>query len=208
MDISNEKKVGIMGGTFNPIHNGHLLLAESARKTFNLEQILFMPSGNSYLKQDIKIVSAQNRANMTALAIQGNPYFTLSTMEINRTGPTYTYETLKELKDNNPNTHYYFITGADSLLSLHTWRKPEVILSKCTVITAVRGGESVESLGIAIEHLKKQFQADIEILPIEPIDLSSSEIRRRIANGQSVQDMLPDKVLEYINENHFYDNSI
>ena len=110
-----------MGGTFNPIHIGHLILAETARIQFELNEILFIPSGKSYMKQQMDIPSGEVRAQMTSLAIEENPYFALSLMEIEREGNTYTYETLETLKEQNPNTEYYFILGEDSLFAIEKW---------------------------------------------------------------------------------------
>ncbi|MDD6492758.1 MAG: nicotinate-nucleotide adenylyltransferase [Firmicutes bacterium] len=198
------KKIGIMGGTFNPIHNGHLMLAEAARETFELDQVLFIPSGISYMKNVADILDGRHRAEMIALAIKENPYFALSMIEIDREGPTYTFETLQELKKDYPKDQFYFIMGADSLLTLETWKKPEFIMQNCTLVVAVRGTGTEEKIEKLAANLIYEYQADIKILPARFIDISSSEIRTRIKEKQSIRYMLPESVLSYIEENKLY----
>lgn len=198
-----KQKIGIMGGTFNPIHNGHLLLAEAARDTLYLDQVLFMPSGNSYMKDSASIVSKEDRIQMTALAIQGNPYFSLSLLETNRQGATYTCETLTELKNTMPNHEFYFILGADSLYSIDRWKNPEIIMKNCILTAAVREG-NLNDIEKKARSLKEQFQAEVILLPERNIDISSTEIRQRLKDGRSVKYMLPDQVLEYIREKNLY----
>lgn len=198
------KKIGIIGGTFNPIHNGHLLLAETARERFALDEVIFIPSGNSYMKDTSSILEGGIRAHMTALALDGNPFFRLSQMEINREGPTYTCDTLAELKARHPKDEYYFILGADNLLTLEGWKNPEFILQNCIIVAAVRGTGSEKKLEKIAAHLIYEYQADVRILPARYMDLSSSEIRQKIKNGDSVRYMVPDNVLEYIKENRLY----
>ena len=130
------KKTGIMGGTFNPIHNGHLLLAEEAREFLNLDEVIFMPSGNSYMKSAASILKGEMRARMVELAISGNPYYLLSRMELERKGPTYTCDTLVQLKNSYPENEFYFIAGADTLLTLEGWKNPEMVLKNCIMAVA------------------------------------------------------------------------
>ena len=184
-----KQKIGIMGGTFNPIHNGHLLLAEAARDTLYLDQVLFMPSGNSYMKDSASIVSKEDRIQMTALAIQGNPYFSLSLLET--------------LKNTMPNHEFYFILGADSLYSIDRWKNPEIIMKNCILTAAVREG-NLNDIEKKARSLKEQFQAEVILLPERNIDISSTEIRQRLKDGRSVKYMLPDQVLEYIREKNLY----
>jgi len=198
------KKIGIMGGTFNPIHFGHLLLAEQAMETLALDEILFIPNGNPYMKNADAILDGKLRAEMTALALEDHPSFHLNTMEIDRRGATYTYETLLTLRDENPDTEYYFIMGADSLLTIETWKNPDVILQNCIIAAAVRGTGTEYKIQKIASHLIYEYQADIRILPARFIDISSSEIRNRIANGKSIRYMLPDKVIDYIHKNQLY----
>ena len=198
------KKIGIMGGTFNPIHFGHLLLAEQAAEAYDLEEVLFIPSGNPYMKDAEPIVDGNIRAHMTNLALDGHPCFRMSSIELDREGPTYTYETLEVLKEKNPDCTYYFILGADSLLTMETWKNPERIFKNCVVIASVRGTGTEEKIRKIATHLIYEYQADVHILPTRFIDLSSSEIRHRIADGKSVRYMLPENVRAYIYENDLY----
>ena len=188
-----DQKIGIMGGTFNPIHYGHLLLAQAALESLSLDKILFMPSGNSYMKEASRILSGELRGQMVRLALKENPDFIFSDLELQRQGPTYTCDTLAALRAQNPQSRYYFILGEDNLLTIKQWKNPEFILKNCVIAGAVRESE-------------KEFQADIRILPARRIDLSSTEIRERLRNGHSVRYMLPESVIEYIAENNLYKN--
>ena len=199
-----EKKVGIMGGTFNPIHNGHLLLAESAREAFGLDEILFMPSGNSYMKDAASILDGKTHAHMTELAIEGNPFFRLSRMELERKGPTYTCDTLSQLKRQEGACQYFFIMGADNLFILEKWKDVEYIFQNCVIAVAARGDEPDGEIGRKAELLKKRYQADIRLLSERRIDISSLEIRERLQKGQSVRYLLPDSVLAYIAREGLY----
>ena len=198
------KKIGIMGGTFNPIHVGHLLLAEQAREALALDEVLFIPSGNSYMKDSSGILDSAVRAHLIALAIEKNPYFHLSYMEINREGASYTCDTLTELKSQNMDVEYYLILGADNLLTLESWKNPDYILQNCIVTAAVRGTGTEMRLEKIASHQIYEYQADIRILPARYMDLSSSEIRKRLKEGKSVRYMLPNKVYEYIETNRLY----
>lgn len=199
-----EKKVGIMGGTFNPVHNGHLLLAESARETFGLDEILFMPSGNSYMKDAASILDGEIRAHMTELAIEGNPFFRLSRIELERKGPTYTCDTLSQLKEQDGDSRYFFIMGADNLFILEKWKDVEYIFQNCVIAAAARGDETDGEIRRRAELLKKRYRADIRLLLERRIDISSLEIRERLRKGQSVRYLLPDSVLAYIAQENLY----
>ena len=198
------RKVGIMGGTFNPIHNGHLTLAQEAFKQFTLDEVLFMPCGNAYMKADQDIESGQIRAEMTALAIRKSPYFTLSTLEIEQPGNTYTYQTLERLKKANPDTEYYFIMGADSLFHITKWALPERILSNCCILAAVRGDKTTADLETQLRMLEREYDADIRVLQTLPINISSSDIRRKISAGESIKDDVPEDVRTYIEKRGLY----
>ena len=136
----SNKKIGIMGGTFNPVHNGHLILAESAYEQFHLDNVIFLPSGNPPHKADIYYIDAKDRCNMVSLAIKDNDHFTMSMEEVQRPGVTYTSDTLTAMKNNNPYEDLYFIIGADSLFTFETWHEPEVICRLCTILVATREG--------------------------------------------------------------------
>lgn len=201
------KRVGIMGGTFDPIHYGHLLLAQSALDSFFLDEILFIPSGNPWLKDSAKVLSKSKRVSMTGIAIEDNPHFVLSTIEIDREGNSYSYETVEELRRQQPETEFFFILGADSLLDIEKWKHPERLMAECTLLVAVRDNCDKDGLQVQIAHLEKKYQASIQILPAKRIDISSTDIRDRIARGQCVRYMLPDRVIEFIVRNHIYERS-
>lgn len=198
------KKVGIMGGTFDPIHYGHLILAQNALDTFSLDEILFVPSGTPWLKESTKVLSKNKRVSMTGMAIEDNPDFALSTIEIDREGNSYSYETVEELKRMQPKTDFYFIMGADSLLEIERWKHPDRLMAECTLLVAVRDDCDREGLEKQIIYLTDKYQADIRILPANRIDISSTKIRRMIREGKSVRYMLPDQVIRFIQKNHLY----
>ena len=132
------KKKGILGGTFNPIHTGHLILGERAYDEFGLSEVVFMPSGYSYMKDRSDILSGEHRLKMVELATEDNPHFSVSDMEIRREGATHTADTLRELTLQESDTEFYYIVGADTLFMMEKWIEPEVIFSKCVVLAAVR----------------------------------------------------------------------
>lgn len=201
------KKIGILGGTFNPIHIGHLLLAQYALEQAELDKILLMPSGQSYMKKDIYILPAAERLKLTELSVQGQPCFEVSDMEIRRGGYTYTYETLESLREEHPQDQFYFIIGADCLYSIEKWKKPEKIFAACTILSAVREDMDMERLKEQAAHLKLQYEADIRLLQFPRIDISSSEIRDRVRQGKSIRHMVPFKVEKYILEKQVYNET-
>lgn len=199
-----DKRVGIMGGTFDPIHYGHLLLAESAIEQYKLDEILFIPSGNPWLKDSSQVLDKKTRVSMTGIAIEDNPHFALSTIEIDREGNSYSYETLEILREKNPSTCYYFILGADSLLDIEKWKHPDRLMKSCTLLTAVRDDCDMSALQKQIDYLKSTYDAQVEILPMKRMDISSTDIREKIKTGKSVRYLLPDFVREFIEKNHIY----
>ncbi len=198
------RKVGIMGGTFNPIHNGHLMIADKAREQFCLDEVLFMPCGIPYMKSDQTILPGEERAFMTSLAIQDKPFFRLSTMEIEHKGNTYTYETLECLKREQPESEFYFILGADSLFNIVKWVKPERIFASCHILAAVRDGSTTEQMEKQIRFLQEEYDASIDILKTEYMHISSSDIRQKAALGKSIAEDVPGKVAEYIIAHQLY----
>ena len=198
------KKIGIMGGTFNPIHNGHLLIAENARWQFGLDQICFLPAGIPPHKQNLMVLDGHSRCAMVQLAIEDNPDFYLSEYEVQRTEPSYTYLTLEYLKQKHPEDELYFIMGADSLRDFATWRNPKRISELCHILVAVRDTLEEESLTTLAKELKQQLGTRIGILNTPNVAFASHEIRMRVNRGQSIRYMVPEKVRAYINDHHFY----
>ncbi len=198
------KKVGIIGGTFNPIHMGHLILAEHAWSEYELDEILFVPTGISHFKDPAIVLDKKKRIAMTGGAIEDNPHFALSTIETDRPGNSYTYETLEELKRMNPETDYYLIVGADALFQMEEWLHPEVIMKDARILVAVRKGQSYEELETKAKELMEKYSSEIYILRTPYIDISSTEIRERIKQGKSVRYMIADRTLEYIEKFGLY----
>ncbi len=200
-----KKRIGIMGGTFDPIHIGHLILGETAYHQFHLDNVLFMPAGNPPHKQDRENRATDSqRVEMVRLAIASNPHFTLSMEEMHREGYSYTYRTLERLKKRYPDTEYYFILGADSLYTFDEWKEPARILGACTILVGTRNHTSDEKLDRVIEQLEEKYHGKIEKLESLNIDISSKMIRSWIEKGRSLAYYVPDQVIEYIQKNNIY----
>ena len=198
------KKIGILGGSFDPIHNGHLAIAESAYRDFHLDEVWLIPAGHSPNKDEDKMTSAAVRAEMTALAAQDIPHFRLSTYEIDKEGTSYTYLTLSDFKEQYPDTDFYFIMGADSLDYFDAWRHPEIICQKAVILVAVRDDMDLDDINEKIGHIKEQFHAEIYPLSCAKIDISSSEIRANLQDGKEIYHMVPQAVADYITEHNLY----
>ena len=198
------KKTGILGGTFNPIHLGHLILGERALDELKLDKVVFMPSGYSYMKAQSDILPGEHRFRMAELAVADNPRFEVSDMEIKREGATHTADTLREYELAEPGTEVYYIVGADTLFMMEKWIEPEVIFSKCIILAAVRDDVDQGELKRKADYLIDKFNARIEVLTTSCIDISSRMIRRRISRKQSVRYYLPESVRKYIEENNLY----
>lgn len=198
------RRIGIMGGTFNPIHMGHLLLAEWVKSEAGLEEIWLVPNGVSYMKESQEVAPAEDRLRMTELAIKRNRSFKCLDLEVKRGGYTYSYETLEELTRAYPGDTFYFILGADCLFTLETWKYPERIFQCCRLIVAVRDDVSLEIMTEKKEELEQRYGGEILLLPFVRMSLSSTKIRERIRQGKSVRYMVPDSVLTYIEGKRLY----
>ena len=203
--MEKKKKIGIMGGTFNPIHHGHLLLAERAYHQFGLDKVLVMPTKNTYYKKMPDNVTEEQRIDMIKLAIADNDHFELSLEEINREGITYTYETLLNLTGANPDCEYYFIMGADSLYHIESWYMVEKIFEMATILVAARGVGTSSVLDSQIEYIQNKYDAVIEKLYAPIMEISSNDIRKRVQSGESIRYLLPQNVVQYIEEHHVYE---
>lgn len=198
------RKVGIMGGTFNPIHLGHLAIAEKAREQFALDEVLFIPCGVPYMKDLKEVLPARMRCEMTRLAVEDTPSFTLSFIEVNKGENTYTCETLSDLRRADPAAEYYFILGADSLWAMDCWKKPDEIFQNCHVLAALREDKSRADMDRQIAYLKERFDAEISVLEIASMDVSSSMIRDLVRRNMSIHGLVPEKVETYIYDNSLY----
>ena len=195
-------KICISGGTFDPIHNGHIEIAKIALSQFNLDKVIFMPTGNSYMKSDV--TPSIHRYNMLKLAIEGVDKFEISDLEIKRTGYTYTKDTVAYFKENYPDDELYFLIGTDTLFMLEKWYMPEYLFKNLIFIVAKRG--DADSVAKA-EELKEKFNADIRFMHNDIIDISSTEIREEFDNksyDEFNNRFFDKKVFEYIKENHLY----
>ena len=198
------KKVGIMGGTFNPIHNGHLFLAEHALEQAGLDYILFMPSMNPPHKAGMNLVSAEHRISMVRLAVNDNSHFVISDLELRRPGITYTSDTLKALKKDEPDTEYYFIVGADSLMMMTDWMEPQTVFRLSTIIAGAREQCTQEQITEQAKFLEKTYKGKIILLDMPIMEISSKAIRERITNKKSIKYYVPNEVEAYIKEYHLY----
>lgn len=202
------RKIGIMGGTFDPVHNGHLMLADTAYRQFDLDQIWFLPNGNPPHKKEENIgTDARHRSRMVALAIQGRDYCRLEEYEVRRREVSCSYQTLEHFRKQYPEDEFYFIIGADSLFAIETWVHPERIFPACVILAACRDDhDSLEEMKVQIGHLKKVYpKARIQLLRSPLIPVSSSEIRRKIQAGLSIAEEVPEEVEAYIKEEELYE---
>ena len=203
-DRGTGKKIGIMGGTFNPIHNGHLLIAENAREQYQLDQIYFIPTGISPHKNDNAIVSAEIRCAMIEAAIADNPHFVLSTIETDSNEPSYTYLTLERLTRMQPEDDFYFIMGGDSVAAFHTWKNPGQICALCTLLVAVRDDMDKTQLLTRSNALKREFGADIRLVNTPNFSVSSHEVRMRVQAAASIRYLVPKEIEQMIKEHQLY----
>ena len=199
-----KKKVGLMGGTFDPVHVAHLILAECAYRDFGLDEVIFIPNGDPPHKAGKQKSPASQRLEMLRIAVDKIPYFSVSDIEIGRSGYAYSSDTLDLLKAENPGTDYYFIMGGDSLFQIETWHEPAKVMASCHILACVRGQEGRRQHEERAADLMRRYRADIALMDIPALDISSSEIRERCRRGQSVRFMVPDGVDTYIAENGLY----
>lgn len=196
-------KIGILGGTFDPIHHGHLILAETAYDRFGLDKVLIMPAGDPYFKAERGISADEDRAEMVKLAIAGNDHFEFSDLELIREGDTYTADTLEILEDMYPGDEFFLIVGSDTLFMMERWYKPQDIFSKATILSSRRNIPSAE-LDAQMDHLREAYSARVRNLYMPNIDISSTDIRDKMKHGMSVKYFLPDVVIDYIRERGLY----
>ncbi|MCI8593166.1 MAG: nicotinate-nucleotide adenylyltransferase [Lachnospiraceae bacterium] len=202
---SSGKKIGIMGGTFDPIHIGHLVIAENACQQLDLEKVLFLPAGNPPHKREREgRATDKQRVEMVRRAIADNSHFELSLVEMVREGYSYTYQTLEELKEANPDEAYYFIIGADSLYDFKGWFHPERICACASIVVATRNHTDEELLDYEIRMHSRRFHSEFIRLSTRDIDISSRQLRAWVAEGRTIRYYVPDSVIDFIEENHIY----
>ncbi|MFM1957604.1 MAG: hypothetical protein RLZ41_1003 [Actinomycetota bacterium] len=187
-------RLGVMGGTFDPIHYGHLVAASEAASAFELDKVLFVPTGEPWQKQTI--TDAEHRLAMTKLAIDGNSLFEISTVDVRRAGPTYTLDTLRDIHESNPEADVFFITGADSIAQIDSWKDSSQIWPLAHFVGVTRPGHSLE--------VPKSAAGEVSLLEIPALAISSTDIRARVESGKPIDYLLPNSVIDYIHANHLY----
>jgi len=194
--------IGVLGGTFDPIHTGHLIIAEEARTRLGLKEVLFVPAGQPWLKQGSDVTPANHRVEMARLAIADNPRFRLGVTEVERHGPSYTVETMMALREQfGSEASLFFILGRDTLADLPVWKEPAKLVQLCRLVVAPRLGSR------DLKHLKEAMPGlldEIVQLDMPLIEISSSGIRERVRNGMSIRYLVPQRVERYINEHGIY----
>ena len=191
------RRMGVMGGTFDPLHVGHLVIASEALYEFGLDRIVFMPTGKPWQKKAYS--DAEDRYLMTVLGTSGNPRFTVSRMELDRHGPTYTADTMRELRSfHGDDVAMFFIVGADAVLKIGTWERIELLGEFAEVIAVTRPGFDIE--GFAGE----EAWPEIRVMRSPPIDVSSTEVRKRVRQGRPIDYLVPSEVSTYIKERGLY----
>lgn len=197
-DYKQYNKIAVMGGTFNPIHNGHLVAAESVRQQLGIDRVIFIPTGKPPHK-NTNLMFNEHRYLMTVLATVTNPHFEVSRIEIDRAGLTYTIDTIIELKNRcKPDCKIYFITGADAIKEILKWKSPEKLLSICEFVAVTRPGYNKDELQDTVNNLKDNYKGKITFLEIPALSISSTDIRHRVLAGQTIKYLVPSSVEEYI----------
>lgn len=196
------ERVGALGGTFDPLHRAHLHLADAAAQALELDRLILIPAGDPWRKRDRAVTSAEDRLAMTIAAVQERRGgLEVSDMEVRREGPTYTLDTVRELRDRGAK-QLWWIMGADAVLDLPKWHKPGEILTCARIAAAVRPGAELDRR--RLDQIVYGLSRWLDWVPMEPIDLSASELRQRIATGDDVSDDVPAAVLEYASERRLY----
>lgn len=201
MTVSRARRVGVMGGTFDPIHVGHLVTAEHARRAFDLEEVLFVPAGRPWQKTHAELAPAEDRFLMTVMATVANPFFSVSRIELDRDGPSYTIDTLEALRVAFPGSELFFITGADAVLEILTWKDPDAVLAGARFIAATRPGYDLNRLKT---ELPETLAVRVSAMEIPALAISSTDIRRRVRDGLPITYLVPPGVAEYIQKAGLY----
>lgn len=195
------KKIGILGGVFNPVHTAHLIAAEEVREQLQLDKILFIPSANPPHKDSDELIDAEKRLKMVTLAVSGNKHFEVSDIEITTQGnaKSYTIDTLTALKEKYGNEHVKFclIIGMDQLIELHTWKDPEKLFTLSEVVVINRPGYSAQ-------EIQNDFSKKVTFVTVPNLEISSSHIRRRVKENKSIKYLVPEAVEKFITENNLY----
>lgn len=200
----SKMKIGLMGGTFDPIHFGHLFIANEIKENLNLNKIIFIPTGNPPHKNIKKISDAYDRYLMTLLATLDTPYFEVSKIETNRKEISYTIDTIDMINNKHKDCELFFIIGADSLFEIKTWKNFDKLLKKCNFIVTARPGYKSEELETEMQRLNKFYNTNLIKIDIPQLEISSTEIRKRIELGKTIKYHTKDSVIEYIYKKKLY----
>ncbi|MFC1999015.1 nicotinate-nucleotide adenylyltransferase [Chloroflexota bacterium] len=196
-------KIGIMGGTFDPVHIGHLIVAEEARYQLGLDKVVFLPAGRPWFKSDRIVTEGKVRLEMIKSAIKDNRLFEVSDLELEREGPTYSIDSISELREQFGGAELYFLIGLDALAEIHRWKHPDELIGMCQVIGLTRPGYT----DFDWSNIKKRIAGasqKIKIIQVSQIGVSSGDIRMMVQNGISVRYLVPDAVVRYIEEKGLY----
>ncbi|MDD7929685.1 nicotinate-nucleotide adenylyltransferase [Microbacterium thalli] len=187
-------RIGVMGGTFDPIHHGHLVAASEVAQSFDLDEVVFVPTGTPWQKSFVS--PGEHRYLMTVIATASNPMFTVSRVDIDRSGPTYTIDTLRDLKAQRPEADFFFITGADAIAQILSWRNHDELWELAHFVAVSRPGHTLSSAGLPSD--------DVSLLEIPALAISSTDCRARVGRGHPVWYLVPDGVVQYIAKHHLY----
>lgn len=191
-------RLGVMGGTFDPIHHGHLVAASEVASAFKLDQVIFVPTGEPWQKP--LVTNSEDRYLMTVIATASNPRFNVSRVDIDRDGPTYTVDTLRDIQATYPDAELFFITGADAITQILAWKDVDQLWSAAKFIAVTRPGHAMQiPSGAPV--------GAIEVLEIPALSISSTDVRQRAANSEPVWYLVPDGVVQYINKHKLYRGS-
>ena len=197
-------KIGILGGTFDPVHNGHIKVAETVKAQLDLVKVVFVPAGQPWLKSDNPVSPAEHRVEMVRLAIASYPGFELSMLEINRPGPSYTVDTIKEFRDKpGSESELFFILGWDSLSQLPRWKEPKLLIELCHLVAVPRPGCKLPDLN-RLETLIPGLASRLILLDKPEIDVSATQIRKRVAEGLPIHGLVPAPVADYLKQHKLY----
>ena len=194
------RRLGVMGGTFDPVHHGHLLTAEEAAVQFGLDEVVFVPTGQPWMKEGLDVSAAEDRYLMTVIATASNPRFSVSRLEVDRTGPTFTVDTLRALREANAEAELFFVTGADAMLEIFQWKDPTEILSLAHFIAATRPGYDLAHF----EAEAPTAHPNVSVMNIPALAISSTDIRQRVREGRPIRYLLPEGVKSYIEKVGLY----
>jgi nicotinate-nucleotide adenylyltransferase len=199
-------RIGMLGGTFNPVHLGHLLVAQDAYEELELDRVLFIPAATPPHKTVHEIAEPRHRLAMLEAAVEGDPRFAVSPLELERPGVSYSIDTVQAIRERNPGAHLFFLIGADTLFELHTWKRIEELLTLCEFATVTRPGYAGKPITAETLRLPDPWPERLAArhFTSHPVDISSSDIRMRLAEGLSIRYLVPAAVEMYICEHHLY----